>query len=317
MNFHTHIIRTFALTTFILGLVALANWYIDPYGYWGRLPFGTYQDGTFRDLKARVISRGNYKTLLFGASTTVGTDPDSISGCNIYNAAFNGQRPTEILYIMRNFVTDDTKTIIIAFDFFFFNQATEAEYINPNFGKYSLKDILAYTVSSTTIKQSHYTLREWRRIKNGTRKIGSAINPNGQREAKSIIEADAARTEYDFAKEIKWFHQGFLNNYNLSSTQTRALSAIKEEAANKGIKLVVAINPLSEFMFSYIHEKEMGKDFAQFRALVKSVFPEVIDLSQSEFSNNLGFLKNDPVHFHPDTGAAVLKHITAQSKACS
>ncbi|HTH16788.1 MAG TPA: hypothetical protein VL974_09060, partial [Magnetospirillum sp.] len=123
-----YILTLLGLTAVALGAISAAMWRLDPYGYFGRFPLGLYTDGTFRHVKALLVNRSGADLAILGASTAVPINPADITGCRAFNAAFNGARPTELLYMVREVLPEGTKSVLMGLDFFAFNRATDNGY---------------------------------------------------------------------------------------------------------------------------------------------------------------------------------------------
>ena len=296
------------LATF-LALTFGFNWWVDPYGYFGRIPFGIYEDSTFRQIKTKTVRKFKPDVVLFGASTAVGIDPTEVTGCRLYNASFNGARPAEQLYFIRNFLPP-VQTVIVALDLFAFNTATEDRYLHPDFGEHTIAKTVSYALSSRAVEQSLWTMKMSRKHR------GVMLGPAGNRpDAIANWQADDAYPEYDPHVELDYLRNAIFHDWRYSAEAMATVRQIRDELAGRGIRMVVYINPMGRPLLDMLDEMGVLRDMDRFRADVKALFPDAIDFSPSMTAKEL-FHKRDPLHFIPPVGQTILEKVLATNGLC-
>jgi hypothetical protein len=74
----------------------------------------------------------------------------------------------------------------------------------------------------------------------------------------------------------------------------------------RGIACVVVVPPLYETVAQRVQASPGRAAFEPWLRQLKTVFPNVVDLSFSPYCAADNFFKCDPVHFKPDVGARML-----------
>jgi len=304
------VLKVFAFLVALLGGVAGFNWYVDPYGYFLRFPFGLYEDTTFRHIKARVLLRDRPEAVLFGASTAVQINPDDAPGCKIYNASFNGARPTEELYVIRNFLPPN-KLVIIGLDLFAFNRSTEESHLHPDFGRYTPDKLASYLLSMEGTEKSVKTIKLKRR---GSRP--EMLMPNGQREVASLIEANARIPAYDAADELTYLRTNLYVDWQYNSDRIETLRRIRDELQSRGTKVAVYISPMGQPLLDMLTQLGVLADLERFRRDVRSVFPDAVDFNERDLAAKELYYKHDPLHFLPAVGGQLLRDTLAAHHLC-
>ena len=111
-----------------------------------------------------------YDAVIFGSSRADTIDTKFTEKWNMksFNASFLGAYPEEILYLVRNFLTD-AKTAVIGFDYYMFNSECR-DIFKPTFGATSLKEFEKYGISYYAVRHSALT------VKNICRSVRRFIN---------------------------------------------------------------------------------------------------------------------------------------------
>ncbi|OAN49230.1 hypothetical protein A6A04_03705 [Paramagnetospirillum marisnigri] len=294
-----------------LGLVFAATWWVDPYGYFGRMPLGLYDVTLARHVKARMISIQRPEGVLMGSSTMMGVFPNRISGCRLYNAAFPGARPSELAYMAEAFLPP-MELAVIGLDFFAFNASTESDFLHPSFGTMTLAKTAAYALSFDAIRQTRYTIKTWRKQRPAFyADDGSAPAALAFWEEYQAGQHSAELTEAGLDGVVRLL----FGNWRYSVTQVVALEHLRDVLAARGVKAVVYINPMGPTLTARLEALGLVKDFQQFRADIRRIFPESIDYSD-RITEPERFYPADPMHFPPDTGTLMVRQSLEHAGLC-
>lgn len=304
-----YVFKAIAFFCLFMAMVFGFNWWVDPWGYFGRYPFGVYGDGTFRHIKALRVSRDRPEAVVFGASTAVQIDPPQLSGCHFYNAAFNGARPTEVLYFIRNFLPPETRTVVIGLDFFTFNKSSERAYLDPDFGRFTVAKTFSYTLSMQGTLDSYKAIRYSRRTSRP-----QMLNPSGQREVASLLEGNA-QLDYDHGEELRGFRTALFGDWQYNQQRLHTLREIRDELSRRGVAVAVYISPMADTLQAMIGEMGIYPDLEQFRHDVAELFPGAIDFTRTLTAKEY-YYKRDPLHFLPSTGAIIMGQVLSGSGIC-
>ncbi len=286
----------------LLGLVVTGfNWFVDPFGYFARNPFGFYHVAEERLFKARMISSQPYDSVILGSSRTDIIDPGGTAKWKLktFNASFLGGYPEEILYFIENFLPD-VKIVFLGFDFYMFNALCRGP-ISSDFGSYSLRNLMTYSFSYDTTYHSFQTLKK------NLKGRPPLYWPAGNRNMEEKEAANAKAEKRDYQTLIKNLKNTFTCKNQFSPRRLKVAKKLVRELRRRVPDVVVFMNPVNVLMNDYLREWGFWADFQDWKVKMNSAFPNIVDLSSEPFSGPENFYWNDPVHYTKATGEKILE----------
>ena len=127
---------------------------------------------------------------------------------------------------------------------------------------------------------------------------------NGSRYPEDITGKDRSRLK-------RAMHVLVANHYNfnrngLSAKRVRVLYDIKAWAQRRNVTLIVWINPFPQEVLDLFANSDVGRLFAEFKQMVKSIFPDVIDLSAVLPDDK--YYQDDFYHYTSDTAELIYRN---------
>jgi len=272
--------------------IGVFNAWIDPLGRLGRNTLGIYHSAEF-EYKVTRLPYAIFDGVLIGSSKIANIDPEWISQKKLFNAAFSGALPEEMfLFLHANRENLKKKFIVIGFDFFMFNERTKskrgAELISP-----SGTDILGYLLS---MRSSYFSLQTLLKFARGER---AKIKVNGARYINDLIEKDQSLIAPDYGEKIPTILRSLYGQYDFSYRRVSRMRELRQLLERHGITYKVILNPQNELLIAALESAGLRGAFDTYRTELRSVFPNLIDLSQSELSAPEHFFHQSPFYFRP------------------
>ena len=94
------------------------------------------------------------------------------------------------------------------------------------------------------------------------------------------------------------------------------LKKIKTLARQKGISLLVFINPYHKDVLNLIDEMGLKASFEEWKSSVKNIFPDLKDFSCCGYSDDESFPGNDHSHYYPEVGADFINKDLKENLVC-
>lgn len=284
-----------AVMTVVLGaLLGAVNIGVDPTGSFGIRTQGSY----FRaDRHAKFHQMAGQRYILFSTSLGFSFDPASISSPRIFNGAQSALKPEETLYYVEE-AAQDADFIAIGLDCVSLHLPRDP-IVTPGYGRWSADTLSRYGFSMEGLKLSMLTLwHQWRGRPFDQRADGYEDPHWADREA-----ADPAARR---AALLAGMTENLLSD---SPDRFPYLERIRKVLEQRGTRYQVFLQPISETAMDHFEARGARGRIEQCRARVKSIFPDVLDLSQSEFSANENFYPGDVLHYRPATATAVIRRV--------
>lgn len=280
-----------SVAVMLLGIGVFNAW-VDPLGRLGRNTLGIYHSAEF-EYKVTRLPAAVFDGVLIGSSKIANIDPEWISRKKLFNAAFSGALPEEMfLFLRANREHLRGKFVVIGFDFFMFNERTKskrgAELISP-----SGTDILSYLLS---MRSSYFSLQTLLKYARGER---AKIKVNGARYINDLIEEDQSLTAPDYGEKIPAILRSLYGQYDFSYRRVGRMHALRQLLERYGIAYKVILNPQNKVLIAALEGAGLRDAFDTYRGELRSVFPDLIDLSQSELSMPEHFFHQSPFYFRP------------------
>lgn len=269
------------------------NAWVDPLGRLGRNTLGIYHSAEF-EYKVARLPTADFDGILIGSSKIANIDPAWISQAKLFNAAFSGALPEEIVLFLRaNAAHLRNKFVVIGLDFFMFNEETKSirgdTLIAP-----SVTDVLTYLLS---IRSTYFSLQTLLKHARGER---ARMRVNGSRYIDDLIEGDRALAAPDYADKIDGILRSLYARYDFSHRRVALLRDLRGDLDRYGIKYQVILNPQNLVLLAAVERAGLRDKFDIYRRELTAVFPDLIDLSRSEFSTPVHFFNQSPFYFRPD-----------------
>lgn len=251
-----------ALGAAVLVLVAAAatNWTIDPFDKLGRNHIGIYSSSE-REAKPQLIEQYPHDGLILGTSRMTYIDPTTIKGYKLFNAAFSGAAPEEILDFLRVYAVNQ-RLVIVGLDFMTFNQSFMPLQPDP-FRRVVLKTAtserpLTYAVVKDWCNYLLSWNASWSSLKTMWKGLRgdnpSFLMPAGNRNARDKLAEDSRITVVDDSEAITFWRTKALADFHYSAARVAVLEQIKQLLAARKIPLIVLITPDNESFIALIHE---------------------------------------------------------------
>ncbi|MDY6904697.1 MAG: hypothetical protein SWH61_08420 [Thermodesulfobacteriota bacterium] len=291
----------------LLLIVAAFNYIIDPYNLLGNNRMGVFFWNE-RQIKTAILTY-DHEAVLMGSSKTGYMDTDGLNCYKFYNASLRGGVPEEMYFYLKAYLRDE-KLVIIAFDFYMFN---EREFPLKHISDW--EDIqystVEYLLGAYTTEASYKTIKKW--LNNEQM---HAMDPNGHfihpdelsgHDDNAPHQAEKDRRRYN--RIIKGLVENHYGNFAFSEKRMLYAEQIKTLLENKKIPYAALINPLNEDVLAALEKTDAYERFMQWRKQMKTVFPDLYDFSSSRYSAREGFHRNDPYHYTNQTGIRFLNEV--------
>ncbi len=290
---------TFASVVFaLLSAVLLVNLFVDPYNRFGLNRLGVYISAE-REFKGSAVTRYPHNALLLGNSKPLMIDPLQLEGWDFFNGCFAGALPEEI-YAFVDRYAHDQDLVVIGLDFGMFNETLAPLKAEPLERKLSA-DIPKYLWNFQSLIYSARTVfyairgREVRTL------------PAGNMNSRPIDADELHFPEPSYEHAFQMLRNEGFSDFQFSKTRMEKIEKIRELLAARNIKLVLYLNPEHHGVQEIIREMGLGEVFDQWRQDLRVIFPELIDLTTSEFTADEFYYRHDPVHYKPASGARFMK----------
>ncbi len=278
------------------------NAWVDPLGRLGHNTLGIYHSAEF-EYKVAQLPTAVFDGILIGSSKIANIDPEWIPQARLFNAAFSGALPEEILLFLRaNVVHLREKFVVIGLDFFMFNKRTKSirgdTLISP-----SATGVLTYLLS---MRSTYFSLQTLLKHERGER---ARIKVNGARYIDDLIEEDQALTAPDYGNKIKDILRSLYDRYDFSYRRVGLMRELRQLMEGHGIAYAVMLNPQNDSLIAAVRRAGLGDAFDTYRRELKSAFPDLVDLSQNELSAPEHFFYQSAFYFRP----AVMRNMVSRA----
>ncbi len=286
--------RFLALWSAVVAAALLAtgalNVWVDPLGRLGRNTLGIYHSAEF-EYKVAQLPAAVFDGILIGSSKIGNIDPDWISRAKLFNAAFSGALPEEMLLLLRaNAAPLRGKFVVVGLDFFMFNERTKSirgdTLVAP-----TATDVLAYVLS---LRSTYFSLQTLMKHARGERAL---IKVNGARYIDDLLEEDRRLAAPDYGDKIAEILRSLYDRYEFSQRRVEAMRALRRFFESEGIAYAVMLNPQNATLIAATRAAGYGDAFDAYRREMRAVFSDLVDLSVSELSAPAHFFHQSPFYF--------------------
>lgn len=279
------------ITAGLLLLTASTNYMIDPYNKMGNNKIGLYHS-LDREIKNQITSF-KHDAILIGSSKTGRINPDDIDFYKFYNASIDAVTPEEIFFYLKKYAIHD-KFVLIGLDFYMFNER-EFPIKTMTEWYYNSYTTIEYLLGGKVLRDSKKSISLWLK-----KQKPYTIKKNGQK-----VISNSHKTR-DYKKIIDFLSTHHYGNFHFSNERMAYLSKTKTLLKDRNIDRLVFINPLHEEVYTALQRLDSYELFIKWKQKLKIIFPNLVDLSCSQYSAKNGFMKHDPYHYKLETGTAFL-----------
>jgi len=284
----------------LLLAVAAVNLWVDPYYRFGTNQIGVYISSE-REFKATAVQKAPHDALVIGNSKPSIIDPDKIDEYQFLNVGFAGAKPEEIYWFLEKFARNQ-KLVVLGLDYGMFNEGAAPIREKDPFERPLFRDICNYLLN---LKSFQYAMEGLFRKVAGQQ---PTILATGQSNPKPYLDFDAGLTEEHYEPALDLLRRDTFNNFNYSVKRLGYLKKIKALLQERGIKLVVFINPENDVVLDLIRSMPAGGQFDRWKADLREIFPELVDLTaEPRLSEHAHYFRHDPYHYLPSTGTTIIK----------
>lgn len=279
----------------LAGGVAGFNLVVDPYNRYGLNRLGVYISAE-RECKATYVGRYPHEALLIGNSRMVGTAPARLRGPRFFNASFAGASAEEVGHFLRHFAMRQ-RLVVLAIDLGMKDPEKPAGDLFAPRGLNSAFDNLF------NLKTTEYSIRT---ISEGLSPAPQPIGPDGEVPVADWIR-NADRDDPAAARFVIESMRRAWEGYRAPRIeQMSRYVEIRDMLRERGIPCVVVIPPIHEAVADRLREGPVADEIRAWKSQLSRIFPEVVDLSFSDYNRGTNFYRADPLHFKPDVGVRLM-----------
>jgi hypothetical protein len=290
-----YVLLTLGLAGALAGGLGVLNYTVDPYNRFGHNRLGVYVSAE-RESKATEVRRYPHNALLLGNSRMAMIPVAQLNGFHFFNGALGGATAEETYYFVYHYATRQD-LVVLGVDLGAGDPPTlKGDIFLPP----SLTSDLNNVLNLSTMEYSFRTIGEhWRGHPTSLRKDGSF---DTARWFELYDREDPPRMVW----QLEQLKQE-LEHYAGTSREHVSFYAKLAECLNKrGITCVVLVPPLHEELARYVQASSVRPGLEAWCRQLKSLFPNVVDLSFSSYGSAGNFFKCDPAHFKPEVGVKLL-----------
>jgi len=297
---HRYAKRMLIVTAVLVGLAAAINVAVDPYSLYGWNRFGIFI-GAERECKQTWLKRIPHNAILMGSSKLGFVDPRTLEVYEFFNASMGGAMPEEIEEYVRLHAPEG-QPLVIGLDFFMMNEFCFP--LRPSIKRDAADYWVHYPLN---LKALEYC---WHTVRKGLLRRPPVVTAWGQLNPEMTERKDATATQVDYSDGIPYLEHHHLRNYTFSETRLERLRELRRTLDTRKIPTVIVLNPMNEALRARIRERsDLEPQYQRWKAEMRGIFPDLIDLTESEYSKVQYFYKLDPLHFKPATGTEYLNKV--------
>ena len=280
----------------VILLVVALNYFVDPHAYFGRNYLGYYTTAE-RQFKLEGLQQHPDDAVLLGNSKAALTDVEMIhSPVRFFNAGVGGS-PIEEILAMLGHVKPSAPFVLVALDYL---QFQDDKPIAPQpLAPLSLHDALTYLFSGQTFVYSLKTLSS------------AALGlPPVYRDDGTFV-ATGWYEHYDRDDPVAYElmldqREAQLRRFHFSPERIAYLERLRDALKARGKPFFVYLDPLQADELGRLRRAGVGPALDAWRAKVREVFPDVVDVTDSAYSSPKNFFRQDLLHPYPNISADII-----------
>lgn len=277
-------------------VIGALNLFIDPYDRFGFNRLGTFISAD-REYKSTEMLRFKPEAVLMGNSRAAIINVGKLGETRFFNAAFAGASAEEMEFFIDRYVRTE-KLVVLSLDMFSFGQLKEPA-SNP-FQPMTVRRVLEYTLS---MKSTEYSVRT---LTSALAGLPRDYSPDGTfREGNWAANADSADEETLHRKEQELADEWAV--YKFDPSRLQALREMRRTLEQRGIAVLVYLPPIDARVWEKVKKTAGYDEMLRTRAAIEEIFPQTVDLTESEYSAPEGFFRSDPMHFRSAVGERLLR----------
>jgi hypothetical protein len=285
----------------VMTATGLANWAMDPFGRFGRPAAGYYFE-TERDIKQGLVRHRQFDGLLMGSSKVAEWQPASITSYRVINAAWSAAVPEELEAFLRD-VEPQAAFVALGLDLFMFN--------SNGYPRVEESPFLAFTPATLSTHLLSLDMLQrglWVRDQELARRRPWVLG-DGARNTAADEAADRLKPR-DNTGVLERLRGRIYGQFRFDDRRFDHLRGVKAWSEDHCVALVTFLNPMSTAVLSQLPQIGADDDLARFRAGVRAVFPDVIDLTMT-LSDEDHYWRADPDHYYPSVGTRIFNEHVA------
>jgi len=289
------VLLALGLTCVLAGGLVLLNYLVDPYDRFGLNRLGVYISAD-REFKATEVRRYPHNALLVGNSRMGVVPADRLNGFRFFNGAIAGASAEETYYFLYHFAHEQ-ELVILGLDL----GACDPPHTKGDlFAPPSCVAVLNNLFNLQTVE---YSLRT---ISDHQAGLPNPMHPDGTFDmANWVKNADVENPKFrDY--QLEQMKRGLDYFTGAPKEQMSFLARAAECLRQRGIVCVVVVNPLHEEVAKCFEAPQLRAAAQAWLANLKSIFPNVVDLSFSRYGAAEGFFRSDPAHFKPEIAVRMM-----------
>lgn len=287
-----------AASALFVGAPVLLNYTVDPYDRFGNNRMGIYISAE-REAKATEVARYPHNALLVGNSRIAMIPASRLNGFRFFNGAFAGATAEEAWWFIHHHAHGQD-IVVLGIDLGMQDPPTVK---GDSFRRGEWSSVLENLVNLETLEYSFKTMvAHWA----GT---PSHLQPDGTFEIRDYVKR-ADRDAPAFAQaQLEIVKRHFGSFAPPAPAQMSFYRKISETLRERGIPCVVVVPPLHEAVMRHIEARQLQGAYQSWLDGVKSLFPNVVELSSGSYSSAASFYKADAAHFKPDAGVRFMNEV--------
>ncbi len=292
-----YVILYLTLVCTLLLLAGAVNILVDPFGIFDLNQRGIYT-ASEREQRQGAAPKRSFDAVVLANSKLSMQDPGRLEGFDWFNLSASGARVEELTGLLDVYVHDQ-ELAVLGIDFWMFDEAGTP--VLGSFRPQSARRILErYVFNGTTLWRSFETLHGWWTNEPPLSLPGGFSN----KELAARIEREAPQR--NFQPSFEQFRQTFARGFVLSEARLAALRTIRDTMESRGVELVVFLHPQNRLMRDLMDAPEFREAAARFEQEIRAIFPDLIDLTDSVYSEDQAFFLTDPIHYTPQVSTDFL-----------
>jgi hypothetical protein len=291
----------------ILLLTVSINLFVDPWDRFGLNRLGVYISAS-REFKLTEAARFPHDALLLGNSRAAMLPVAQLDGAKFFNAAFEGANLVEFrLFLERNL--HGQKLVLLNLDPF--TLGSESDRVPTEaFDRLGPRVLGNYLASLKALEYSAKTVASRVAGKHGSYLPDGTTASEEWKAQRDVDDEPWQRSQRKTQVER-------LAAFRFNPRRIEELRKIAAIVRERGATLVPYLSPVEEDILPGLETGTAAVEWSNAVKAVRSVFPEVVDLTHSELSARTNFYKTDPVHFYPEVGIRFLNEKVLPSAGLS
>ncbi|MEI7820092.1 MAG: hypothetical protein WCK55_04175 [Verrucomicrobiota bacterium] len=287
-----------AVSVLFVGLPVLLNYLVDPYDRFGNNTMGVFIMAE-RELKPSEVVRFPHNALMIGNSRIASIPAVKVNGFKFFNASFAAATPEEIYYFLERYAHKQ-ELVVLGIDMGAKDPAApQGDIFKPG-------DFASVREHLVNLQTTEYSLK-------------TVFSHWGGHPSRYLPDGSLAAPEWGNAGKLDDPTAGkrYLDNMKTHTVQNvvpapRSLSFYRKIADTlraRNIPVVVVMPPIHEAVFRHVGEMNLHDLYEAWVAEVTSIFPNVVNLTDSPYGSATNFYLRDPLHYKPETGVQFMNEV--------